>query len=145
MRELAATWMRGGTSKCWVFDRADLDDLGLDTAAVLLRAFGSPDPRQVDGVGGATSTVSFKNPRAPRKSPRDSRWSGQASQTLRREGSCRRGLFHRSSQAAGAAHPLAEQTIGASSLTVPPPRPRRGNEGAGQPRGKLSGTGASAR
>jgi len=58
VRELAATWMRGGTSKCWVFDRADLDDLGLDTAAVLLRAFGSPDPRQVDGVGGATSTTS---------------------------------------------------------------------------------------
>lgn len=58
MRELAATWMRGGTSKCWVFDRADLDDLGPDTAAVLLRAFGSPDPRQVDGVGGATSTTS---------------------------------------------------------------------------------------
>ncbi|MCV2489037.1 hypothetical protein OF117_06650 [Geodermatophilus sp. YIM 151500] len=58
MRELAATWMRGGTSKCWVFDRADLDNLGLDPAAVLLRAFGSPDPRQVDGVGGATSTTS---------------------------------------------------------------------------------------
>ena len=58
MRELAATWMRGGTSKCWVFDRADLDALGLDTAAVLLRAFGSPDPRQVDGIGGATSTTS---------------------------------------------------------------------------------------
>ena len=58
MRELAATWMRGGTSKCWVFDRADLDALGADTAAVLLRAFGSPDPRQVDGVGGGTSTTS---------------------------------------------------------------------------------------
>src|SRR3712207_828588 len=50
--------MRGGTSKCWVFERADLDVVGLDTAAVLLRAFGSPDPRQVDGVGGATSTTS---------------------------------------------------------------------------------------
>jgi len=58
VRELAATWMRGGTSKCWVFNRADLDDLGQDTAAVLLRVFGSPDPRQVDGVGGATSTTS---------------------------------------------------------------------------------------
>ena len=58
MRELAATWMRGGTSKCWVFDRADLDAFGSDTAVVLLRAFGSPDPRQVDGVGGGTSTTS---------------------------------------------------------------------------------------
>ncbi|WP_222272999.1 PrpF domain-containing protein [Modestobacter marinus] len=58
MQELTATWMRGGTSKCWVFDRADLDDLGPDRASVLLRVFGSPDPRQVDGVGGATSTTS---------------------------------------------------------------------------------------
>jgi 2-methylaconitate isomerase len=58
VRELAATWMRGGTSKCWVFDRADLDGLHLDPNAVLLRIFGSPDVRQVDGVGGGTSTTS---------------------------------------------------------------------------------------
>src|SRR5688572_15510868 len=50
--------MRGGTSKCWVFDRADLDGLHLDPNAVLLRVYGSPDHRQVDGVGGGTSTTS---------------------------------------------------------------------------------------
>jgi 2-methylaconitate cis-trans-isomerase PrpF len=50
--------MRGGTSKCWVFERDHLrlPDRSVDT--VLLRLFGSPDPRQVDGVGGATSTTS---------------------------------------------------------------------------------------
>jgi 2-methylaconitate cis-trans-isomerase PrpF len=59
MREIPATWMRGGTSKCWVFDRDVLDaasPAGVD--ATLLRLFGSPDPRQVDGIGGGTSTTS---------------------------------------------------------------------------------------
>ncbi|GAA3699902.1 hypothetical protein GCM10023081_40900 [Arthrobacter ginkgonis] len=51
-------WMRGGTSKCWVFERGDLDATGLPIDDVLLRLYGSPDPRQVDGVGGATSTTS---------------------------------------------------------------------------------------
>ena len=58
MHEIPATWMRGGTSKCWVFRRADLQvgDLSIDD--VLLRIYGSPDHRQVDGVGGGTSTTS---------------------------------------------------------------------------------------
>jgi 2-methylaconitate cis-trans-isomerase PrpF len=58
MHEIPATWMRGGTSKCWVFRRADLQvgDLSIDD--VLLRLYGSPDHRQVDGVGGGTSTTS---------------------------------------------------------------------------------------
>ncbi len=58
MHEIPATWMRGGTSKCWVFRRTDLevDDLSIDD--VLLRIYGSPDHRQVDGVGGGTSTTS---------------------------------------------------------------------------------------
>ena len=46
-------FMRGGTSK-GPFFRAD--DLPRDTAArdsILLAAMGSPDPRQIDGVGGA--------------------------------------------------------------------------------------------
>jgi 2-methylaconitate cis-trans-isomerase PrpF len=50
--------MRGGTSKCWVFERQDLDVEGLSVDEVLLRTFGSPDHRQVDGVGGGTSTTS---------------------------------------------------------------------------------------
>jgi 2-methylaconitate cis-trans-isomerase PrpF len=58
MREIPATWMRGGTSKCWVFERQDLEVEGLSLDEVLLRTFGSPDHRQVDGVGGGTSTTS---------------------------------------------------------------------------------------
>lgn len=58
MREIPATWMRGGTSKCWVFERDVLTVPGRGVDDVLLRLYGSPDPRQVDGVGGATSTTS---------------------------------------------------------------------------------------
>jgi 2-methylaconitate cis-trans-isomerase PrpF len=58
MPEIVATWMRGGTSKCWVFDRSQLEVTGRSVDDVLLRVFGSPDPRQVDGVGGGTSTTS---------------------------------------------------------------------------------------
>jgi 2-methylaconitate isomerase len=58
MSAVPATWMRGGTSKCWVFRRADLDVPGRTLDATLLGLFGSPDPRQLDGVGGATSTTS---------------------------------------------------------------------------------------
>ena len=50
--------MRGGTSKCWVFERSELDVPGFTTDEVLLRLFGSPDPRQIDGVGGGSSTTS---------------------------------------------------------------------------------------
>lgn len=56
--EIPATWMRGGTSKCWVFRRDDLDVPGMSVDEVLLRVYGSPDVRQVDGVGGGTSTTS---------------------------------------------------------------------------------------
>ncbi|TDO30234.1 hypothetical protein EV643_13933 [Kribbella sp. VKM Ac-2527] len=58
MPEVVATWMRGGTSKCWVFERDSLDVDGRSLDEVLLRLFGSPDPRQIDGVGGGTSTTS---------------------------------------------------------------------------------------
>ena len=58
MIAIPATWMRGGTSKCWVFRRDDLDVPGLTVDEVLLRLYGSPDLRQVDGVGGGTSTTS---------------------------------------------------------------------------------------
>ncbi|PBC46912.1 PrpF, AcnD-accessory [Rhodococcus sp. ACS1] len=61
MFTLRGTWMRGGTSKCWLFNAVDVDPLveqagGLD--AILTSAFGSGDPRQLDGVGGGSSTTS---------------------------------------------------------------------------------------
>lgn len=51
-------WMRGGTSKGGYFLS---DDLPADTAerdAFLLRVMGSPDPRQIDGMGGADPLTS---------------------------------------------------------------------------------------
>jgi 4-oxalomesaconate tautomerase len=51
-------WMRGGTSKGGYFLR---DDLPSDTAArdaFLLGVMGSPDPRQIDGMGGADPLTS---------------------------------------------------------------------------------------
>ena len=57
-------WMRGGTSKGGYFLA---EDLPADTAArdaFLLRVMGSPDPRQIDGMGGAdplTSKVAVVN------------------------------------------------------------------------------------
>jgi 2-methylaconitate isomerase len=58
VREIPSTWMRGGTSKCWVFEREQLELPGRSVDDVLLRLYGSPDPRQLDGIGGATSTTS---------------------------------------------------------------------------------------
>ncbi|UBH05244.1 hypothetical protein K8P10_000755 [Leucobacter sp. Psy1] len=55
---IKAQWMRGGTSKCWVFEGEELRSSGYSADVVLPRIFGSPDPRQLDGVGGATSTTS---------------------------------------------------------------------------------------
>lgn len=56
--KIEAEWMRGGTSKCWVFEAEHLQASGAGADALLPRLFGSPDPRQIDGVGGATSTTS---------------------------------------------------------------------------------------
>ena len=56
--KIEAEWMRGGTSKCWVFEAGHLQDGGTSLDVLLPRLFGSPDPRQIDGVGGATSTTS---------------------------------------------------------------------------------------
>lgn len=55
---LNATLVRGGTSKCWVFERSQLERCEMSMDNLLLRAFGSPDKRQLDGVGGGTSTTS---------------------------------------------------------------------------------------
>ncbi|GAA4847422.1 PrpF domain-containing protein [Saccharopolyspora rosea] len=53
---LSAALVRGGTSKCWIFHAPD--PRRDDWEGVLVRAFGSADPRQIDGVGGATPTTS---------------------------------------------------------------------------------------
>jgi 2-methylaconitate cis-trans-isomerase PrpF len=55
---IPATLMRGGTSKCWVFDAEDVPASREALGEMLLELFGSDDPRQLDGVGGGTSVTS---------------------------------------------------------------------------------------
>jgi len=51
-------WMRGGTSKGGYFLAEDLPDNQALRDAFLMRAMGSPDPRQIDGMGGADPLTS---------------------------------------------------------------------------------------
>jgi len=58
-------WMRGGTSKGGFFLASDLPPDPPARDAFLLRVMGSPDPRQIDGMGGAdplTSKVAVVSP-----------------------------------------------------------------------------------
>lgn len=61
---IRATWMRGGTSKGVFFAVDDLPVTartpGPQRDRLLLRVIGSPDPyaKQIDGLGGATSSTS---------------------------------------------------------------------------------------
>ena len=58
-------WMRGGTSKGAYFLADDLPGDLAERDRILLRAMGSPDPRQIDGMGGAdplTSKVAVVKP-----------------------------------------------------------------------------------
>ncbi|WP_183553504.1 2-methylaconitate cis-trans isomerase PrpF [Massilia aurea] len=63
-RRIAATYLRGGTSKGVFFKLDDLPEdarvAGHARDALLLRVIGSPDPygKQIDGMGGATSSTS---------------------------------------------------------------------------------------
>lgn len=51
-------WMRGGTSKGGMFLAADLPQDPRERDAFLLRIMGSPDARQIDGMGGADPLAS---------------------------------------------------------------------------------------
>ena len=51
-------WMRGGTSKGGYFLKEDLPADPAQRDALLLRIMGSPDPRQIDGMGGADPLTS---------------------------------------------------------------------------------------
>jgi 4-oxalomesaconate tautomerase len=64
---IRATLMRGGTSKGAYFLAPDLPADAAERDDLLLRVMGSPDPRQIDGVGGAhplTSKVAVISPSA---------------------------------------------------------------------------------
>lgn len=58
LQAIRAMWMRGGTSKGGFFLADDLPSDAAVRDAFLLSAFGSPDPRQIDGMGGADPLTS---------------------------------------------------------------------------------------
>ena len=62
---LPFTLMRGGTSKAVFLRGADLPPPGPERDRTILALFGSPDPRQIDGLGGAdilTSKLAIIDP-----------------------------------------------------------------------------------
>lgn len=64
-RSAPVMWMRGGTSKGGFFLKSDLPPDTRERDAFLLRVMGSPDQRQIDGMGGAdplTSKVAVVSP-----------------------------------------------------------------------------------
>ncbi|WP_305097986.1 4-oxalomesaconate tautomerase [Croceibacterium aestuarii] len=65
MNSTPVMWMRGGTSKGGYFLASDLPESTEERDAFLLGVMGSPDPRQIDGMGGAdplTSKVAVVKP-----------------------------------------------------------------------------------
>lgn len=62
-------WMRGGTSKGAYFLASDLPADPAARDALLLRIMGSPDPRQIDGIGGADPLTSKVAVLAPPSRP----------------------------------------------------------------------------
>jgi len=69
MRAIPSTLMRGGTSKGLYFHAKDLPQSAPARDRALLAAMGSPDPRQIDGVGGAHPLTSKVAIIAPSKRP----------------------------------------------------------------------------
>lgn len=57
-REVPCVIFRGGTSKAVFFQEEVLPVSGQERDSLLLKVMGSPDLRQIDGLGGATSTTS---------------------------------------------------------------------------------------
>lgn len=57
-RKVPCVYMRGGTSKALFFHDKDLPQNAEARDRVILSAFGSPDRRQIDGMGGASTSTS---------------------------------------------------------------------------------------
>lgn len=57
-RKIPCVYMRGGTSKALFFRDEDLPKDEAARDRVILSAFGSPDRRQIDGMGGANTSTS---------------------------------------------------------------------------------------
>lgn len=57
-KKIPCVYMRGGTSKAVFFHDSDLPKEQPERDRVILGAFGSPDRRQIDGMGGANTSTS---------------------------------------------------------------------------------------
>ena len=58
MEKYRVVYMRGGTSKALVFRKEDLPQDKNQWDEIFLKAMGTPDPKQIDGMGGCTSSTS---------------------------------------------------------------------------------------
>ncbi len=56
MRKFKTVFMRGGTSKGCIFRKEDLPENREEWDSIFLQAMGSPDPKQIDGLGGTVSS-----------------------------------------------------------------------------------------
>lgn len=56
MRKFKTVFMRGGTSKGCMFRREDLPEDRGQWDEIFLQVMGSPDPKQIDGLGGTVSS-----------------------------------------------------------------------------------------
>ncbi len=56
MRKFKTVFMRGGTSKGCFFLKEDLPENQEEWDSIFLQAMGSPDPKQIDGLGGTVSS-----------------------------------------------------------------------------------------
>lgn len=56
MRIFKTVYMRGGTSKGCMFLKQDLPEDRAEWDSIFLQAMGSPDPKQIDGMGGTVSS-----------------------------------------------------------------------------------------
>lgn len=58
MKKIPCVYMRGGTSKAVVFHRKDLPEDKKDWPEIFLKTMGTPDIKQIDGMGGTVSSTS---------------------------------------------------------------------------------------
>lgn len=56
MRKFKTVFMRGGTSKGCMFLKEDLPENRDEWDSIFLQVMGSPDPKQIDGMGGTVSS-----------------------------------------------------------------------------------------
>lgn len=56
MKKIPCTFMRGGACKGVIFHRSDLPEDVKKWDNIFIQIMGSPDPKQVDGLGGGTSS-----------------------------------------------------------------------------------------